>query len=376
MEKEEAIKYRDELRTDLENDIKEKGTKNEFIGKIVYYSEYEIINQTEEHMGLEEKDIFVVTRHIYEDENYIQKYELYDKENNLLAHTNAIGEIVYEENYKEKVKARYGGYYNEIGIDERKSYMVRENEFSISDKPYDKLNEKEKEELQEKANDIDNKKLAQNEFENVEQARKDMKYGENDILYSTEIKDKRFYEQIPSAKKYDGNAMLIYSKKEQKFVIGGMVNGEFKPSEDIEPSRSTMRTSIDLNRDGTDIERETITGIMNVKGNNDYAYSIDVSQSGYIEFQELRKDLYTNKYITADLETTKQHATTLDVERIMDKTHNYYINDEIEAFKDLEHTEEDKIDLDEIEMEKAKEELNKEETDEGRVPWPTDERRF
>ena len=105
---------------------------------------------------------------------------------------------------------------------------------------------------------------------------------------------------------------------------------------------------------------------MPIKGNNEYAYSIDISASGYIELQELRKDLYSNQYITADLETTKQHPTTLEIEHLMDRDYNHYIDDEIEAFEKLEYTENARIDIEDIKEEK--EEVRQQE-DEEYGPW-------
>lgn len=152
-------------------------------------------------------------------------------------------------------------------------------------------------------------------------------------------------------KKYDGNAMLVYSKKLGKFVIGGMVDGHFKKSEYIEPSRSTMKTSIDLDHDGNEVKRDNIHGIMQVKNNPYYAYSIDIEPTGYIEFQELRVDRSksTVQYVSADLETTRQYRSTKEVERTMRRTTNYEISDEVEKFNELEkEDEEEDIELEDI----------------------------
>jgi len=236
------------------------------------------------------------------------------------------------------LKKNFGKFYDESGVEERSSYLIRENEFVIGDKPYKDLNEKEKVKLQEKQEKQKEKKVDEKELDNPEIARQDLKYSEDDILYSVEITDKRFYNQVPSAKQYEGNAMLIYSKKEGKFVIGGMVDGHFEKSEYIDTSRSTMKTSIDLDNNGNPVERDNIHGIMQISNNPDYAYSIDIETTGYIEFQELRIDRTKNppQYVSADLETTRQYRADKEVEYAMRKDKNHEIYDEVDDFNKIE----------------------------------------
>lgn len=294
-----------------------------------------MINEAKGKLGLIENEVFIVTRNIFgENDSKISVYEIYDENQNLLAITDKDGKITYTESYKEKLKNNFGKFYNEAGIDERDFYLVREGEFSVSDKPYKDLNREEKEKLQEKAEKQKDKKVDEKEMDNPETARKDLQYSDDDILYSVEIKDKRFYDQVPSAKEYDGNAMLIYSKKEGKFIIGGMVNGHFEKSKYIEPSMSTMRTSIDLNDDGEKVQTDNIHGIMQIKNNPNYAYSIDIEATGYIEFQELRIDRSKNpvEYVSADLETTRQYRSSKEVEYAMRRDTNHEISDEVDDY--------------------------------------------
>lgn len=350
MENEEIIESRDNLRAKLEEDIKVGRKKNEQIGKIVFYKDFELINKTKTHLGLIENEVFIVTRNIYDEENNkINLYEIYDENQILLAKTDREGKLIYEESYKEKLKMNFGKFYEESGIDERDNYLIRESEFVVGDKPYEKLNEKEKEEIIKKENAQKDKKIDERELDNPEIARQDLKYSDNDILYSVEIKDKRFYDQVPDAKKYDGNAMLIYSKKEGRFVIGGMVNGHFEQSKYIEPSMSTMKTSIDLDNNGNPVERDNIHGIMQITNNPNYAYSIDIESTGYIEFQELRLDRTKNttQYVSADLETTRQYRSSKEVEYAMRRDTNHEISDEVNDFNRAEK-EGEEIDLDDM----------------------------
>ena len=350
MNNKEIVEVRDNLRMNLENDIKENNKKNEQIGKIVFYKDFELVNKTKEHMGLIENEVFIVTRNINDAENNkICLYEIYDEKQNLLAKTDIEGKLIYEESYKEKLKKNFGKYYDESGIEERDSYLIREDEFVIGEKPYRELNEKEKAKVDKKQEKQKEKKVDEKELDNPEIARKDLKYGDDDILYSVEIKDKRFYDQVPSAKQYEGNAMLIYSKKEGKFVIGGMVNGHFEKSDYIETSKSTIKTSIDLDKKGQPVKRDNIHGVMQISNNPNYAYSIDIEPTGFIEFQELRVDRTKNpvQYVSADLETTRQYRSGKEVEYTMRRDTNHEIYDEVNDFNKAEKDGEE-MDIDEL----------------------------
>ena len=354
MNNKEIIEARDTLRENLENDIKVNKKKNEQIGKIVFYKDFELINGSQDDFGLIENEVFIVTRNILdENNNKIYLYEIYDEKQNLLAKTDREGKLTFEESYKEKLKNNFGKFYDEANVEERDFYLIREDEFVIGDKPYKDLNKEEKEELEEKIEKQKDKKVDEKEMDNPEIARKDLNYSDDDILYSVEIKDKRFYDQVPSAKEYEGNAMLIYSKKEGKFLIGGMVNGHFEKSEYIEPSMSTMKTSIDLDDDGEKVQRDNIHGILQIKNNPNYAYSIDIEPTGYIEFQELRIDRSksTPQYVSADLETTRQYRSSKEVEYAMRRDTNHEISDEVNDFNRMEKNgkdEEEKIELDDL----------------------------
>lgn len=324
MDSKEIIESRDNLRTKLEEDIKINKKKNEQIGKIVFYKDFELINKTKTHLGLIENEVFIVTRNIYDgDNNKISLYEIYDENQILLAKTDKEGKLIYEESYKEKLKKNFGKFYEDSGIEERDSYLLRKREFLVGDKPYEKLNEKEKETIVKKAENQKDKKVDEKELDNPEIARKDLHY--------------------------EGNAMLIYSKKEGKFVIGGMVNGHFEKSKYIEPSMSTMKTSIDLDNNGNPVERDNIHGVMQIKNNPNYAYSIDIETTGYIEFQELRIDRSKNpvEYVSADLETTRQYRSSKEVEYAMRRDTNHEISDEVDDFNRAEQ-EDQKVDLDDM----------------------------
>ena len=51
-----------------------------------------------------------------------------------------------------------------------------------------------------------------------------------------------------------------------------------------------------------------------------------------MEFQELRVDKSTGKYISADLRTQGQYQTSWEVEQLMDKARNRNVHDEVQEF--------------------------------------------
>ena len=97
MNNKEIVEARDSLRENLENDIKDNQKRNEQIGKIVFYENFELVNEAKGSMGLVENEVFIVTRNILdENDNKICLYEIYDENQNLLAKTDIEGKIISE----------------------------------------------------------------------------------------------------------------------------------------------------------------------------------------------------------------------------------------------------------------------------------------
>ena len=108
MNNKEIVEARDNLRENLENDIKINKKKNEQIGKIVYYEDFELINECKGNLGLIENEVFIVTRNVFgENDSKICMYEIYDEHQNLLAKTDKEGKLTYTESYKEKLKNNF-----------------------------------------------------------------------------------------------------------------------------------------------------------------------------------------------------------------------------------------------------------------------------
>ena len=60
MDNKEIVETRESLRESLEEDIKDNKKKNEQIGKIVFYENFELVNEAKGSMGLIENEVFIV----------------------------------------------------------------------------------------------------------------------------------------------------------------------------------------------------------------------------------------------------------------------------------------------------------------------------
>lgn len=350
MEKEQVIAIRDELR-----DILEKKNKKVKVGKIVYYENFEVIKGDENYSSFSEKDLFVVTRNVQQDGLELTYYELYDEKYNLIGKTDENGQIQYSKEYTKKL----GPVYSYLGLDKREMFLNKEDEFTVNDKPKEKLTKQEIEESRIKGQNYTSKKIDSPEPALMEE---DLGLDRKSISYCQEIKDTRFFDSIPESKKFSRTAMLIYSNKLKTFMIVGInKDGKFEPYSTIECAKTTLKPAYDLDRDGSNIEEEPISGILRYKGSEELAFSIDFEGDGRVEFQELRRDPKSGKMMVADLETSTQYRATWNVEQMMSKEKNKNITDEIRKLEELGG---------EAKIEEIEDEENKE-----KVPWDGDPRR-
>ena len=339
--KEERMKI-----AELRDQIREKAkaeNENMDIREIHYLKEFQIINETEKYMGYNENDIFIVEKN----KKDIKYYDIYNKDMERLASTEEEGVLKIDESYKEKLKENLKDFYPQLGLEDEKrkmflheiqyvqekngqqQYFSKEKGFIINDKSKEEIT---KEENEEQIKDVREKRQNNIDIIDTTLIEEDLGLNEKDIGSVIQIKDKVFYEKVPEAKKYDGNAMLAYCKATNSFIVMGLKNGKYEMCESIEPSVGTMKTSVDLDRRGENIEKQAIGGIMKLKENNEYDFAVNIEPGGVIEFQELRMDNH-GKYMSADLCIQGQTQTSWEVEKMMDKGKNRLIDDEMEEFK-------------------------------------------
>lgn len=171
-----------------------------------------------------------------------------------------------------------------------------------------------------------------------EQVEQQLELPQGDIEACTVIKDKRFYENVPEARATQGFSMLAYSKSKNEYiVITSDDNGKCQKVDSIKPSKSTIAGTDEITKDK--VENRAVANIMEVKGNNDIAYSARIEPgSSQITFQELRIDKNeqgNNKYISTEMYTSTQRPSREQVEEFSLKN-NPSISDEKEIIKDYE----------------------------------------
>lgn len=370
-----------ELRTKLET-----GNSKIKVNGITYYKNFEILSSDEKHMGLSVSDIFIVEREIQNKELRLQYFEMYDDSFELIGRTDSSKKIEYNEEFLKRLEENSPEFFKKLGFLERETYLNNQGEFVVNNNPLEKLNEIERKRNEEKVNEYsenvvkkqnrlgaeekkENSKLntiARNE-ETIEPeaVEEDLGMDKDSITYCVKIKDDRFFETVPEGRDFARSAFLIYSKELETFMIVGIKDGKYRPYKTIEPAKSTMKTSTDLDREGDDVKEDTITGIMRLKGNNEYSFSVDIEMDGYIEFQQLRRDEKTGQYISSDLETQLQYRANKEVENVMRKETNSEITDELQKFELQKN--ESRITVEDLE-EKAVQEKNDDEEFE-KVPW-------
>lgn len=380
-EKEEIARIRDELRKELSE------KNNADIREITYYTDFELINKTDQYMGFNEKDIFIVEKEEEKEGKKVKNYAIYNKDKKKLAETDDKGLMELESQYKDLLKEKLQDHYKMLGLEdkERKMYLheqsyVQESEkerennfvskekgFAVSDKPKDELSKEEQEQELEHIRENRDKKADMLEPALLEH---DLGLNPEDIGSMIKIKDKRFYQMLPETKKYEGDAILAYCRSTNKFMIIGMENGKYVECDGVEPSVGTMKTSIDLDRTGERVERQAIGNLMKIKGNNDYDFAVNLELDGNMEFQKLRKDK-DGKYMSADLQIQGRYATSWEVEKMMDKNKNIHIYDEREEFEtEQKHGKSSSIQsLKEKQCTKEEKEGKEHDEDRGRSIW-------
>lgn len=341
-ELEKVIESRDKLRKKLEKELKEKKDKKTNIRDITYYTEFEMVNQTDLYSAFSEEEVFVVEKEIEVEGEKQTVHEFYDRDHKKIAFADKDGKMVLEKEYQERIQKQLGEYYKLLGLEDKnrklyltknyktieqameQNYRSKEVDYRVSGEENPEPQEKETEEKKRKNKvDVLDKNLIG----------EDLGIDPNDLTHCIRIKDKRFYEKVPEARNFDGDAVLAYSRKENKFIICGSRNGKYVPCESVDPSYGTMKTSIDLDRTGENVEKQPIMGIMKIKGNPNFDFAVNLEFGGIVEFQELRIDESTGKYISADLCTQGQYQTSWDVEQMMNKGVNRNIHDEVMEYE-------------------------------------------
>lgn len=327
------------------------------------FEEFQLVNQNGgQYAGISEKD--VTARQIETVDKTGKKVKIWRlyANNMRIATINASGRVVLTEEYKELLK-------NEQSLDadgktiqgERwlQAMVPLKDRFSGKDiedmrertsKDIERIDmkqrikeEEEKQESKHLANRKNitvskDKKGPAQEQPKPEEIEKKLGLSKGDLEPCTVIKDKRFYDNVPEAKQAQGLSVLAYSKSKNEYIIISVdEKGNCKQLETVKPSKSTIEETTQV-RKGK-VQDTAVQNIMDVKGNNEVAYSAKINPgSSEIEFQELRIDRTeqgNNKYISSELTTSTQIPTREETEALSVEN-NASIVDEKEVIEDYE----------------------------------------
>lgn len=306
--------------------------KEQNVKTFYQFDEFVFMNLDRDGLGLGETDVIIVEKEIEgKSGKKISIFEFY-KDGQLIATTDEKGVLSFTNEYKKTLAKCSEGYYKALNLSKRKPTVItkedleRRLEQEEDKKPKDEENKDNEEKKEEDKDAVDPKEIES-----------ELGLEEGDIESCTEIVDKRFYDKVPEARGFDGYARLAYSKSRNEFIIIGKDNGKIVEAETIMPGKGTMKTSVDLDSDGNPVTTQSISAILQLKGNNEYDFAVNLNPTGILEFQELRWDDINQKYMSSDLETRGdiRQKTTKEVDDMMKNTTNNDITTEIDKYEDL-----------------------------------------
>ena len=276
--------------------------------------------------------------------NYI--YQIYDKDNNLMATVDREGNIQFEQEFLETIDERY--------LD---SLELDDAEFELPEELTKEdlvLNKEELEEIRdkEKIKDI-SKTIGSNEINSYSEAKTNQEIIFEKLTNKQELdpnvrvtQTETLSDMIPELKEKGIEKIgVVYSdhKKGQNgrfSFIGIDRDGKIQNIESLENTQGTTTgqkvTSIN-SIDGSSVEEEQVAGMVRINGRNkgngeEEMLSVKQGQYGILEVDYVRADLSEdkeNRYISAPIETRNIRPTTREVREFMDKSKNVNMKDEI-----------------------------------------------
>ena len=337
------LKLRDSITMNGEN-------KDIDVTNIGYYKDFNFRGS-----GLAVNDVYVVemkrNSRTLRSRNQREKlmYEIYDKDNVLIATVNEMGEISYEPEFIKELE--------NISEEHFKMLTLDETEFELPEKLKKDDIVLNKKELEEKSID---KKMSDISH---------MLKTKNINSYSEMETDQKVFDKITNKQELDANvrvtqtetlADLIPELKEKGIQKIGVVysdniqgqNGRFsfvgidkdgkmqmiESLENIDGTTTGQKVTSINSIDGSLVEQEQVAGMVklsdrtNTNGEEEYL-SVRQGDYGIIEVDYVRADLSKpedKRYISAPIETKNIYPTTREVRDFMDRSYNPEINNELE----------------------------------------------
>lgn len=347
----EAIENMLNFSEKLSEGLKQQGQEIDNIG---YYKDFEFKGS-----GLAVNDVFIVK--LKDSENKDPKsreneegkekelYEIYDKDNNLIATVNEAGEIQFELAFIEELRNINEEYFDTIELENAEFELPDELEKDDLVLTKDELEEKQ----------IDKKLNAVGKV-----------IGNEKIDSYSEIKTDQtpLFEDLTNEQEIDANVRvtqtetlpdLIPELKEKGIVKVGVVYSDFSNGQgrfsfvgidkdgqihqldsldNIDGTTTGQKVTSINSIDGSVVEQEQVAGMVrlsdrtNTNGEEEYL-SVRQGDYGIIEVDYVRADLSKSedeRYISAPIETDRAYPTTREVRDFMDRSQNPEMDEELD----------------------------------------------
>lgn len=264
MEKEKQILN---IMASFENDLSKKLQENKSeLEKVKYYEQFSIGNIKNNNISF--YGVFITEE---KDEKGKISYHMYcgDSSYEILS-VDSDGNL--------KIREGLEDYFGDLDLEE----LIAENEqkegnlkgMSEKTRP-ESIKEKNKEQNKEQSEE-------ENKENKEEQINRDLGEEDLEIQDYKKIKDERLDEQIGDEFKGAEEKGIAYSKKLDAYVFVIKKDGQYQKPEGFEPSKLTMKTVYNINKDGEQIEKKVPYAIMETD-NPDKELSISLDQYGYVE---------------------------------------------------------------------------------------------
>ena len=356
----------------ISNDIFKRLQNNgQEIENIGYYKDFEFKN-----LGLEVKDIYVIKLKETEVEDKVTKarnnedqreknlYEIYDKDNNLIATIDELGSIQFKEDFLDELKEIDEAYFNTLEFENGKFELpneLKKEDIVLTKEEIEALKAKDKmEEVSKKIgseninsySEIETNQVPQFEkLTNKQEVDSDVRVTQTETLADMipEIKEKGITKIgvvfSDHSKGQSGRFSFVGIDKEGKIQ-------NIDSLENIEGTTTGQTVTSMNSNDGSIIEEEQVAGMVRINGrsqSNGEEEMISIRQGNYgiLEVDYVRADLSRNeneRYISAPIETNNVYPTTREVRDFMDKSKNINIDNELKrAEGEIKRDEETKI---------------------------------
>lgn len=342
MENKEAKELK-QIVLDINNNVKANLEEGEELENIVYYKDFEF-----EQAGILEKDLFLVK--INNKEDNTSEYQIFDKEQNLVAIADNKGRLQFTPEYIENLRNIDENYFLTLNLDDIENFEIpekleREDRYFSKDELEDLEAEKRVEDVKEFMGD--------DEIKSYTEADTNKEIVFDKITNKQEIDP---YEKVTGT---ENLADMIPEIKEKGYVKIGVVysnagkgqsgmfsfvgitaDGQIGTIDSLEnlEGTTTGQTITSINsRDGSVVQEEQVQGMLQIEGrssmNGTEEYlSVRIGQYGIIEVDYVRAELSRNeekRYISAPIETRSQMPTSKEVKDFMDRSKNVDMKDEL-----------------------------------------------